>query len=49
MDWVYFEDIELHQKEQLGGHTVDKEEVIELRLLWNMLRSANPIPALMQV
>ncbi len=35
MDWVYFEDIELHQKEQLGGHTVDKEEVIEFSLKWD--------------
>ena len=35
MDWVYFEDIELHQKEQLGEYTVDKEEAIELSRKWD--------------
>lgn len=35
MKWIYFKDIELHQNEQLGEDTVDKEEVIEFSRKWD--------------
>ena len=35
MNWVYFEDIELHRKDDLGKYTVDKDEVIEFARKWD--------------